>query len=529
MKKKIFLFSLILSALMCVFAISALAADITVDHINYTTDGTNAYFNANTPTDGTIADVVIPEKITYEGVEYTVVGTARANSSWPSDDATINSVKSVVFPSTITSIAKHTFRLYKGLEYVEFKGEITTFNDAEFYQCTALNEVKFAHPDSVITLKQYTFSGCSALEKINPLNNVVTLGQQAFFGCSNLEYVTDFSDVTSVGAEAFRDGNLSGDVYIPNLTSIGSHAFRECHNLTSAKLGGSFTGLYNACFYNCYNLKFVTLPSTVTTLDQHVFAKCSALEYVIIPEALTSASTYNLFQSCNSLKSIFYTGSDVTKLTALSVFASDATAPFADYDQENPPSTRTIFYGTPICKGCGDIDTSEFKFDFIGFTEKMYDRKACQECGYVDTTVNVVEYAPIFVIKGYTYEEGTNSSSMAFGFTLNKESIDKYQKETGITLSYGIIVGSAEGNTDGKIIDKDGSSLLKTTITTKLSSAALEKFTIYNIKLTEIKTESQKALSIFCNAYIISGESIAYIGEEESDKATAISFNSLKN
>lgn len=526
MKKRIFLFTLVLSILMCVFAISAFAANITVDHINYTTSGTKAYFNADIPTDGEITELVIPEKITYDGVEYTVVGTTRADGNWPTDDAVINSVISVTFPATVTSIDSHTFRQYKGIKYVEFKGEITTFNNAEFYECSALEEIKFAYPDSVVNLHQYNFYGCEKLATISPLNNLVKIGSNAFRKVP-ATFITDFSDVTTIGEWAFCDSGITGEFHIPKLTSISSHSFRECHNLTGIRLGGTFTALYNACFYNCYSLEYVAMPSTVATLDQHVFAKCSALEYVIIPEALTSASTTNLFQSCNNLKSILYTGNDATKLTSLSVFANDATAPFASYDQANPPATRTIFYGTPVCAGCGDIDTSEFSFDFISFTEKMYDRKACDKCGYVDKTAGIVEYAPILVIKGYTVEEGTNGSSMAYGFTIDKDSLAKYQNETGITLSYGLIVGSTDGNTDGKIVDKDGNSLLNSAIAAELSGASLEKFTIYNIKLTDIKTDNQKSLPIFLCAYVISGEKVVYLGEDEKDFAVAISYNDI--
>ena len=251
MKRKFILSIVITVALMCVFAISAFAADITVDHINYTTSGTNAYFNANTPTDGTITELVIPEKITYDGVEYTVVGTTRVDGSWPTGDAIIDSVVSVTFPATVTSIDTHTFRLYGGLEYVEFKGAITTFNNAEFYDCKKLEEVKFAFPDSVEYIKGHIFYGCSSLTKITPMNNLKTIGTKSFYG-SSIAYISDFSNVTTIEGEAFRGGNISGDICIPNLASIGSHAFRECRNLTSAKLGGTFTGLYNACFYGVH-------------------------------------------------------------------------------------------------------------------------------------------------------------------------------------------------------------------------------------------------------------------------------------
>ncbi len=525
MKKKIFLFSLVLSALLCVFAISAFAGDIiTVDNIKYEikSDST-VYFNADDPTDDTtLGALIIPETITYNGTDYTVTGVRRGGS-WPDNNEYINSVIKVELPATVTSVPNHIFRNYKGLTYVKFLGEVSTFNNAEFHQCTALEEVVFAYPDSVKDIKQHVFYGCTSLTKITPMNNLVTIGYRSFHSCP-VSYISDFSDVTSIEEDAFRNGNISGDIYIPNLTKIGSHAFRECHNLTGVKLGGTFTGLYNACFYNCYSLEYVILPSSVTTLDQHVFANCSALEYIVISEGLTSASTSNLFQNCNNLKSILYTGNDVKKLTALSVFSSYATAPFADYDQATPPASRTIFYGTPVCSSCGDIDTSEVEFTFTDFTSKMFDQKTCASCGKTDVKK---EYAPIITIKGYTKEEGAESSSFAYGFTIDKASLLVYETNTGLTVSYGIIVGSVPENATGDIIDKNGNSLLSSTVTAEFSTTKLDSFSIYNIKLTGIKTDAQKALSIYCNAYAIAGEKISYLGEIETKKAVAVSYNNL--
>lgn len=523
MKKKLLIFALILSALLCVFAISVFAADITVDHINYTTNGTKAYFNANTPTDGTITELVIPEKITFEGVEYSVVGTTRIDGNWPTEDTLINSVVSVTFPATVTSIDTHTFRQYKGLKYVEFKGEITAFNDAEFYECTALEEVKFAYPDSVVNLHQFTFTGCEKLATISPLNNLVKIGPSALRDVP-ATYITDFSDVTTIGEWAFCDSGITGKFYIPNLNSISSHAFRECHNLTGIKLGGSFTALYNACFYNCYNLEYVVLSSSVKTLDQHVFAKCSELEYIVVKNALTSASTSNLFQNCNKLKSILYTGNNASDLTSLSVFSSCATAQFADYDQSNPPATRTIFYGTPVCSECGDIDTASFEFDFFGFTSKMYDQKTCASCGYTDVAK---EYAPIIKILGYSKEEATGGSFFAYGYSLDSESLRVYTEKTGEDVSYGVIVGTYLADSNGDIIDKDANSLIENFVNINFSKMDLDNFSLYNIKVTGIKNDAQKALLVYCSGYAIAGNNISYLGEAETKKAVAVSYNSI--
>ena len=77
MKRKFILSIVITVALMCVFAISAFAGDIiTVDNIKYEiTSSSTVNFNANDPTDDTtLGTLIIPETITYNGVDYTVTG-----------------------------------------------------------------------------------------------------------------------------------------------------------------------------------------------------------------------------------------------------------------------------------------------------------------------------------------------------------------------------------------------------------------------------------------------------------------------
>ena len=149
MKKRIFLFTLVLSILMCVFAISAFAGDIiTVDNIKYEiTSSSTVNFNADDPTeDTTLGTLIIPETITYDGVDYTVTGVTRGRS-WPDDNEYINSVIKVELPATVNSVPEHIFRNYKGLQEVKFLGNISSFNNAEFYQCTALTKVELPELD----------------------------------------------------------------------------------------------------------------------------------------------------------------------------------------------------------------------------------------------------------------------------------------------------------------------------------------------------------------------------------------------
>lgn len=648
MKKKIFLFSLVLSALMCIFAISALAVNI--DGIDYSFSGEEATVtNANQKC--TLTEVVIPETVTdpSTGITYTV--TTIADSAFK--DNTV--VTSITTPATIKSIMSHAFRAMSALKTAKINAtaSFVGFDNAEFYGCAALETVDLSGCIGLVDFGcggnySHTFVNCSKLTTVILPDTVSIIGAYAFEKCSSLSSINlNQSEITSIGAYAFKDcSSLTFDIDLPHLTSLGSGAFQNCSSLKSAKIGGTITSIPKEIFYGCseiltidfsgiasnseigshafYSCRKATkivvpdgaqsvgayayfdcgsvveglaIPSTVVRIERNAYSNCSQITTLVLPNTLTYLGDY-AFQSCrgitsvklsntltylgknnfqyskiteivipasltqiqnhvfhsSSLQRVVFASNNVTSFnsqafdgagslkivffpgneeSALAIAANDGklknwtnTVNYTDYDP-TASYTNTIVYGTPVCGGCSDIDTSVFKFDFISFTEKMYDRKACDKCGYVDTSAGVVEYAPILVIKGYTVEEGTNGSSMAYGFKVDKDSLAKYQNETGITLSYGLIVGSTDGNTDGKIVDKDGNSLLKSAIAAKLSGASLEKFTIYNIKLTDIKTDNQKALPIFLCAYVIAGEEIKYLGEEEKDIAIAISYNDI--
>ena len=104
-------------AMTCLATATALqAASITVDGINYTTNATKkeatiAKYTIIKATDTTPADtlfykgdITIPEKITYEGEEYTVVATA-ANSFVDCRELT-----SLTLPSTCVTIGRNSFK-----------------------------------------------------------------------------------------------------------------------------------------------------------------------------------------------------------------------------------------------------------------------------------------------------------------------------------------------------------------------------------------------------------------------------------
>ncbi|WP_455091405.1 leucine-rich repeat domain-containing protein [Prevotella jejuni] len=71
-------------------------------------------------------------------------------------------------------------------------------------------------PNSVTTIGQLAFSGCSSLTSVTIPNSVTTIGSEAFSGCTNLQKVHIGKSVKDIGEYAFD--------YCPSITQISSEA-----------------------------------------------------------------------------------------------------------------------------------------------------------------------------------------------------------------------------------------------------------------------------------------------------------------
>ena len=110
----------------------------------------NNYDVANGQLEG---DIYIPEKVTYNGVEYTVVAIGEG-SFYMSD------ITSIVLPSTIESIGDSAF--YRtDITTVTIPSSVTTIEDSAFAQCEKLEEVIFLAEIDEIPVA--LFQGCTSL------------------------------------------------------------------------------------------------------------------------------------------------------------------------------------------------------------------------------------------------------------------------------------------------------------------------------------------------------------------------------
>ena len=266
---------------------------------------------------GSLTSVTIPESVTsIESRAFAFcsnltsvtipnsVTRIEAMTFWECD-----SLPSVTIPDSVTFIGSRAFEACVSLTSVTIPDSVTFIDGSAFEGCISLPSVTI--PDSVTRIGDCAFRYCSSLTEFKGkfasedgrcLNEDGVLNSFAPYGLT--EYTIPDS-VTTIGDGAFQGCSSLTSVTIPDsVTSIESTAFSRCSSLTSVTIGDSVTTIGDWAFYHCDNLTSVTIPDSVTTIGEHAFIYCSSLTSVTIGDSVTTIGEY-AFAGCSSLTSVY--------------------------------------------------------------------------------------------------------------------------------------------------------------------------------------------------------------------------------
>ena len=165
------------------------------------------------------------------------------------------------------------------IESIDFEDGITYVGSYLFYPGSAsLNQITL--PNSMQSIGNYAFYGCTALSSIDFNENLERLGDHAFEGCKSFPALPEFPErLTTVGASAFANCDGLQELTIPTgVSSIGSRAFYGCDNLKTLTIPDIQLSLGSYAFGNCKNLRTVTLPVDYD-FSNNPFAGSYASEY----------------------------------------------------------------------------------------------------------------------------------------------------------------------------------------------------------------------------------------------------------
>lgn len=215
-----------------------------------------------------------------------------------------NGLTSVTIPNSVTEIGDEAFSSCSNLEQITVESENPNYDSRE--NCNAIIHTEnntlitgcknTRIPNSVTSIGNYAFSGCSGLTSVTIPNSVKEIGNYAFEDCNGLTSATIPSSVTSIGYYAFSGCRDLKKVIVPDLTAWCRTSF---YNFTSNPL------YYARHLYNNENTEIINLiiPDGVTSIGDETFLNCSALTSVTIPNSVTSIGYY-AFHGCNNLTSV---------------------------------------------------------------------------------------------------------------------------------------------------------------------------------------------------------------------------------
>ena len=250
--------------------------------------------------------VTIPEKVSYNGKEYTV--TSIGSQAFRNN----TELTEMILPNTISDIGVNAFINCSGLINIDIKEGVKEFGEGVFSNCSGLKEIIL--PETTETISSRVFQGCSSLEfvklptdlQIIPLNtfyecvnlktvelpsNLQQIGDAAFSHCSSLETIILPTELKILGKSVFSGCSSLVDISLPaSIEEIGNYLFRDCISLKEMYV----PVMGNLMFYGCTGLEKLTVGNNIKEIPIQSFQDCFNLRYLVIGESvgIISASLY---------------------------------------------------------------------------------------------------------------------------------------------------------------------------------------------------------------------------------------------
>ena len=179
---------------------------------------------------------------------------------------------------------------------------VTSIKELAFFGCSNLQSVTI--PDNVTEIRDNAFGNCISIQSIVVPNSVTKIGTGAFSGCVSLKEIRLSDSIPEISNSLFENCRSLESLVIPaGVVKIGSYSFNACRSLKSVDIPDSVHQIETGAFNRCESLRSIKLPSGLPYLDDGVFYKCISLESVVVPDSVTWSGV-QVFEKCSSLKSV---------------------------------------------------------------------------------------------------------------------------------------------------------------------------------------------------------------------------------
>ena len=193
----------------------------------------------------------------YNGLYYNITGPHTVEVTYR--DENFNSYSGdVVIPETVTN---------EGINY-----NVTAIGAKAFQQCSLLKSVKI--PSSVTRSGSYAFFNCTSLTRVD-ISSLEAWCKISFES-------TAYASPLFYAKHLYLNGTEVTRVTIPSgIEELGPFLFYYCQGLKSVTIPNSVKSVGWSCFNDCSNLQTVTMGEGMKTITNHAFGDCPKLKSIV--------------------------------------------------------------------------------------------------------------------------------------------------------------------------------------------------------------------------------------------------------
>ena len=213
-------------------------------------------------------------------------------------------------PNTVTSIYQYAFSGCTGITSIAWSTNLNSIGESAFEGCTGLTSLSF--PASLQYINYGAFVNCSNLASMTLNEGLIQVRQGAFQSTALTTLavpasVTHFQNQFTAGLASITV-NASNATYSSVDGVVYSKDQKTIHVWPAAKSGTSYTVLSTVTKVGTYafygsKLQSITLPSGLTTIEANAIMQCPTLTTITIPSAVTSIGM-NFGSSCPTLTTL---------------------------------------------------------------------------------------------------------------------------------------------------------------------------------------------------------------------------------
>ena len=269
----------------------AVAHDFEVDGIYYNiTSEERKTVEVTDPSDKKVVDggyksykdvVFIPEKVSYDGKEYTVTAIGERAFEYNYE------LLSVVMPNTIRSIKEFAFNGCINLKSLTISSEVSEIGDYAFMGLSSLEHL-------AVDCHNKTFDSrgdCNAI--IRTMTNTLLVGCKATVIPDGVEVIAGnaFISCQDTSIEPFELN------FPPSVEIIEPFAFNSCYPLSAVTFSEGLRRIGRWAFMGT-SIECLEIPASVTEIDEQAFISCDSLKVIKVRKG---NKVYDSRKGCNAI------------------------------------------------------------------------------------------------------------------------------------------------------------------------------------------------------------------------------------